>query len=281
MKQIRTWLFVPGNNLQMIQKSRTSRSDALIFDLEDAVSSDNKIQARQNIIQVLKQPWSQTIYVRVTGFNTPTLLDEVIELCGEHLSGFVLPKVESANQLQCFSYLLDLIEKQRGLEIGRVSILPIIETAAGLKNVHEIASSVKRVSRLAFGSVDFSRDIGVKNLNSELHDYVRSTLVIASRVAGIQAPVDAVYLNFRDSESLRTVAKQASEMGFSGKFAIHPSQIDVINAIFSISESEILEAKEIVDAYENAVLRGQGVVQVNGQMVDFPIYDQAKRLLDE
>lgn len=279
MNALRSWLFVPGSSKRMLEKSRTIAADALVFDLEDSVSYNQKKNARQNISGIVQDRWPRDIYVRTNSVNSPTVFDEVMDLSTDALAGFVLPKIEQARDLIGFSYFLDFVEQHKGLPSGKLKIVPIIETSLGLSNVQDIGCSSPRISRLAFGAVDFSFDIGVKIVAPEVLDYARSLLVVASRATGIAPPIDAVHTDLRDMEGLATVAYHAKSMGFSGKFAIHPNQVDVLNDVFSVNDSEKMEARNIVTAYEDAIAQGEGSVQVNGKMIDRPVYDFAKELL--
>ncbi|MDQ0189535.1 CoA ester lyase [Alicyclobacillus cycloheptanicus] len=263
----------------MIQKARMIPADVLIFDLEDAVAPAAKETARRIVAEALRDTWPQTVYVRTNPIDSATILDEVMELSGASLTGFVLPKVESAGALQGFLYLLDRLEQKLRLQPGHLKVLPIIETASGLRNVQDISSASARICCLAFGAIDFALDLGVQSLPPQLLDYIRCTMVIASRSAGIGAPVDSVYPDFHDSEGLLQSASQAKGAGFAGKFAIHPDQVSILNKVFSTGEVEFNQAQEIVRAYEEAMASGQGSIQVNGKMVDLPVYELAKRVL--
>lgn len=281
MDRLRSWLFVPGSNQKMLQKARTIVADVVIIDLEDAVAPADKAAARRLAAEALSEPWAQAVYVRTNALDSAAVLDEVMELSVTALTGFVVPKVESGASLQGFSYLLDRVEQKNGLEPGRLQVMPMIETARGMENIQDIARASTRVCSLAFGAVDFALDIGVQSLPPQYVEWIQFGLVAASRSAGIGAPIDAVYLGIHDDEGLAQSATRAKAAGFAGKLAIHPDQVSILNQVFSPQGGEITWAKEVVERYEAAIENGQGSVQVDGKMVDLPVYELAKRLLNQ
>jgi citrate lyase subunit beta/citryl-CoA lyase len=179
------------------------------------------------------------------------------------------------------SEIISKLEKEAGISDGTIEIVPMIESAIGLQRAYEIASSVQRVKRLAFGSLDFALDINAQ-LTKEGTEllYARSQLVVVSRAAGIEAPIDTVFFDIKDSANLTKEALFVKQLGFQGKLVIHPSQIDIVNEVFKPTKLEIEEAGLIVAAFDEALSRGSGVVQFRGKMVDRPVAEQARKLLE-
>lgn len=173
------------------------------------------------------------------------------------------------------------MEGERGLQPGGIDLIPIIETALGVHQAFDIASAGTRIKRLAFGAGDFTRDIGVRWSRREVESqYARSALVIASRAAGIEASLDSVWIDIRDPRGLTRSARLAKQLGFQGKMAIHPTQVEPINNAFSPTPDELEHAKRVVAAFETAEAAGEALIQLDGQMIDYPIVEAAQRILD-
>ena len=200
--------------------------------------------------------------------------------CAPALAGIILPKVESPDDLRRADTLLQELETQHGLASGSVDVIPIIETALAVQRAYDIAASGTRVKRLAFGAGDFTRDIGVAWSRREIESqYARSALVIASRAAGLEPPLDTVWVDLRDQRGLTHSARTAKQLGFQGKMAIHPSQVEPINTVFSPSAAEIDFATRVVDAFSQAEADGLASIQLDGQFIDYPIVESAQRVL--
>jgi citrate lyase subunit beta/citryl-CoA lyase len=195
------------------------------------------------------------------------------------ISGIMLPKVESQNEVLEAEKIIGELERKRGLEPGSITLIPTIETAKGVVNAYEIASSSKRVVAIGFGAVDFTRDMGV-SLSKEGTElfFARSYVALAARAAGTQA-IDTVFIDLADKEGLVKDSMLAKQLGFKGKFLIHPSQIEPVNRIFSPSEKEIEYAKKVVQAFKEAEAKGLGAASLEGRMIDIAVYRQAEDLL--
>ncbi len=275
----RSWMFVPGNRSRMLDKSLGFRADAFIFDLEDAVPAKEKERAREGVKQRLAAgAGGPPQFVRVNGWSTAWGKADIEALAVSGLAGFMIPKAGGREEIEALDRMLSRLETERGLAHGTIGLVPLIETALGLHRAFEIAAAGARVLNLAFGSLDFALDIGARTSVSEMELlYARSQLVVASRAAGIASPVDTVYPNIRDMEGLRRQSGMARELGFQGKLCIHPDQIEIVELAFSPSEGEIQEARDILQAYEQALSEGKGAVEVNGKMVDPPVVERALR----
>lgn len=282
MVLFRSWMFVPGNVERRLAKVKDLPADVIIYDLEDSVPLDEKEKARIMVRGALKNNTKTVNFVRVNAVSTDYFLDDINEIIEKKLTGIVLPKSERKEEILFVDYLLSQFEKKMDIEKNSIVIVPLIESALGLLNTFEIASSCKRVKQLAFGSADFALDIHAE-LTKEGSEilYARSHLVASSRAAGIDPPIDAVYLHIKDKEGLLRDTKQAKQLGFQGKLAVHPDQIEVINGVFTPGPEEIEEAKAIVDAFHRSLLSGQAAIQLNGKIVDYPVVERAKRIVDQ
>lgn len=278
----RSWMFVPGNHRRRLDKVRELQSDVIIYDLEDAVPLNEKENAREMVRETIRQFPEKVNFVRVNDVSTCYFLEDVNGLaCGE-LAGIVLPKANTAEDIRYLERILSQAEKKKEIPEGKIEILPIIESALGLYNAFQIACASRRVKRLAFGSVDFTLDINAR-LSKEGTEilYARSQLVVASRAAGIEGPIDAVFVDLKDDEGLLKDARLAKQLGFQGKLAVHPGQVGIINQIFTPTDEEIEEAKIIAAAFDEAVASGLAAIQVAGKMVDYPVAVRAKKIVEQ
>jgi citrate lyase subunit beta/citryl-CoA lyase len=275
-------LFAPGNHPRKIEKVFGVGADAVILDLEDAVAIREKVAARQAVVEALKKPRSCKGYVRVNALDTPFCYGDLLAVVGRWLDGVVLPKAESAAHVLTVDWLLTQLERERDLPAGGIDLIPIIETGRGVAAVKEIAGSGPRVKRLAFGAADYTRDIGMRwTLEESELAPTRAAIVLASRVAGIEPPIDTPFLHVgKHRDSLHRTTERARDIGFQGKLCIHPEQIDPVNQVFTPTEKEIAEARKIVEAFAAAEASGSASIQVDGQFVDYPIVEKAKRTLE-
>lgn len=276
----RTWMFIPGSKDKHLTKAGKLPADTLIFDLEDAVSLADKESARLKVKQYIENLKDRLNYVRVNALTTPYFLEDINEIITPNLTGIVLPKSNKKEDMIIVDYILGQLEQKHGLPEGSLSIVPLIETAQGLNNVDEIVSASKRIHCLAFGAEDLTLDLNIETgaVEQELL-YARSKLVVASRAAGIEAPIDSVYIDFKDEVGLRKSARIGKQIGFQGKLTIHPNQIDIVNEVFAPTLEEITKAKKIVEMYDAATHDERGVIQVDGQMVDAPVVERARKVL--
>jgi citrate lyase subunit beta/citryl-CoA lyase len=283
---LRTLLFAPGNRPRMLQKVGQCSADAVILDLEDAVPISEKEATRQAVRDAAGTIDTCPVYVRINplaataGFSQPIGEADLAAIIRPGLAGIILPKVESPDDLRRADALLQGLEARHDLVVGSVDVIPIIETALAVQRAYDIAASGTRVKRLAFGAGDFTRDIGVAWSRREIESqYARSVLVIASRAAGLEPPLDTVWVDLRDQRGLARSARTAKQLGFQGKMAIHPSQVAPINTVFSPSAAEIACATRVVDAFSQAEANGLASIQLDGQFIDYPIVESAQRVL--
>lgn len=282
MTWIRSWMFVPGNNRRRLEKVKELAADVIIYDLEDAVPLFEKENARKMVREAVQKGKGRVQFVRVNDPSTPFYLDDLISIISPKVAGIVLPKAAGKEQIIAADAQLALLENKQGMPIGTTEIVPLIESAQGLYSAYEIASASARVKRLAFGSVDFTLDIGAK-LTAKGTEilFARSQLVALSRAAGIEAPIDAVFVDVKDGEGLMEDARLARQLGFGGKLVIHPDQLAIVHEAFSPTPEEITEAKEMAAAFDAAVASGSASIQVKGKLVDYPVAARAKRILEQ
>jgi len=276
---LRSFLFAPGNHARRVEKALTLPADAVILDLEDAVAISEKPATRDMVAAMFGHKRHGKLYVRVNAYSTEWCYADIVSVARFGLDGIILPKVETADQLRSADWLLSNLERERGLPIGGIDLVPIIETALGMSNVGAIAGSGSRTKRLAFGAGDYTLDLGMVWSREEMELLpARSAIVMASRAAGIEPPLDTVWADLRDTEGFAHSAERAAAMGFQGKMCIHPDQITVTNAAFSPSEQQLVWASRVIAAFEGAESKGLASIQLDGQFIDYPIVQRARQV---
>jgi citrate lyase subunit beta/citryl-CoA lyase len=280
MKPLRSLLFVPGNKARMLEKAYTLPADAVILDMEDAVPPAEKTMARTMVREALeKGAYTPQAIVRV---NAPVTGLTEADLRGTLVAGVeavCLPKAETAGGVERLASQLEALEKEQRLPVGAVGVLLMIETALGVLNAYQIARASPRVRALCFGGEDLSRDLGAIRTKDGLElSHARAQLVLAARAAGVLA-IDTVYTDLTDPDGLLAEARQARQLGYSGKLIIHPGQIEPVHRAFSPSEEEVTYARRVLEAFEAAEAKGQGVIALDGQMIDAPVVARAREVL--
>lgn len=280
MRPLRSLLFAPANHARRSEKALSLDADAVILDLEDACPVAEKIATRQLAAAAMTRPRTGIGYVRVNPLSTEFGYGDIVAVVGPGIDGIVLPKVESAQELATADWLIAQIERDKGLPVGAIDLLPILETGRGVAAVNAIASAGTRTKRLAFGAGDFTLDMDLKwsREESELMHY-RSSLVLASRANGLEAPLDTVWVNLPDKEGLAASAERVRGMGFQGKLCIHPDQVAIVNAAFSPSPEQVAWAQRVVDAFKAAEAVQSAAVQLDGQFIDYPIVQRARQVV--
>ncbi|MEM7803104.1 MAG: CoA ester lyase, partial [Chloroflexota bacterium] len=262
-------------------KAAGSHADVVVLDLEDSVAPSQKEMARELSSYALKGlDFGQSrCFIRINQIGTPEIKTDLKTTLGCNPDGYVLPKSERRDEIEWLDHTLEDYEAQSGLEEGTIQIFPIIETAKGVLNLEEIVSASPRVCGLAFGGEDLAASIGAKRSTSrrELF-FARSKLVIVAAAYDLPA-IDTVFTALRDSAGLQKDAQDGADLGFSGKLAIHPNQLDIIHRIFSPSEEMIAWARDIKREYERLKASGIGVFTYQGQMIDEAHLKQAERIL--
>ena len=286
----RSYLFAPGNHPRRVEKAFTLGADAVILDLEDAVAVSEKEAARKPVAAALaaRKGAGSRGYVRVNAMGTPFCFRDLTEVIGKGVDGIVLPKVESAADLHAIDWLLANLERERNLQVGSLDLIPIIETSWGVSRIERVLqartlkpySGVWRVRRVAFGAADYSQDVGLSPAPDEAElEYARARVVLASRAAGLDGPLDSPWFRLKDADGYRNAIARSRRSGFQGRLCIHPDQIGPANEGYAPTVEEIAAAERIVTAFRAAEAAGAAAIQVDGQMVDYPIVQRAERLL--
>ena len=272
----RSELTCPAHSLKMMAKAAATTADEVIFDLEDACAVSQKVEARQTLIEALTTlDFKGKIRAfRPNGVRTRFFyrdLIEVVEAAGKFIDVVVVPKVYTADDVLFVDRLLSQLEENTGLAPGRIKLEVLIESAKALLRAEEIAACTPRMASLIFGVADYAGDTGARELSKDqfqLFHYPKSHIIAAARAAGLDV-IDNVTLQFRDLEQVKKEAHQASLLGFDGKWAIHPSHVEVIHAEFTPGEAELVRAVKILDAYEKADReQGAGAIVIDDEMVD-------------
>ncbi len=280
MTVLRTLLFAPGNHPRRVEKAITLAADAVIYDLEDAVAEAEKAATRRVVVEALQRPRPCLGYVRVNALTTEWAYGDLHAVAAKGVDGIVVPKIERASDLHTVEWMVASLERERGLPVGGIDVIPIVETALGFTNLREIARSGTRVRRLAFGAGDFTLDLGIawSADETELLSY-RNAFVAESRAAQIEAPIDTVWVDLKNADGFARSARRARELGFQGKLCIYPDQVPIVNDVFRPTEAEVASARRIVDAFAVAEAKGLASIQVDGRFVDYPIVHIARRTL--
>jgi len=278
-------LFVPSGDSEKLVKLDRFSGIPLILDLEDAVAVTQKSAARERVRAIAKG-WGQAseLWVRSNAVSTQLWERDLEAVVEPGLRGVVIPKVESSEDIQRVDEELSRIEAERDIPAESIALIPLIESARGLAHADAIARSASRLYCLGFGAGDFSLDLGIDWLSSdgELSPTLvaaKAQLVIASRANRLRPPHDGAYPRFRDLAGLRREAVQAKQMGFAAKHAIHPSQIAVIQEAFRPSVHQLEWARKVLAAFEAQERLGTANVQVDGELVDYPVAERARGLL--
>ena len=280
MTLCRSFLFAPGNHARRVEKALTLAADAVILDLEDAVAVAEKPAARQAVLAALARPRRCRFYVRVNAMGTEWGYADLVGVVVAGVDGIVLPKLESADEIKAADWLIGALERQNHLPAGGIDLLPIVETAAGFTNLETIARAKTRVRRLAFGAGDFTLDLGITWSRDELELLpYRSAFVVVSRSAGLEAPIDTVWVDLKDAEGFAQSSVRARALGFQGKMCIHPDQVPVANRTFSPDEQTVAQARRVIAAFDQAEAQGQASIQLDGRFIDYPIVHAARRVV--
>ena len=278
----RSELAVPGSSPKMFEKALNSAADYIFLDLEDAVSPNDKLSARANVIKALNEiKWKEkgkTISVRINSLDTHYMYRDIVELveeAGERIDTILVPKAGTASDVYMVDCLLTQIETNKKLK-NKIGIECLIETALGMSNIKEIATSSDRLEALHFGVADYAASLRARTtviggLNPDYPGdqwhHGLSELVVTCRAYGLRA-IDGPFGDFNDPDAYVDAAKRAAAIGIEGKWAIHPSQIDLANKVFSPPKAEVDKANRILDELKKAAAEGKGAAQLDGRMID-------------
>ena len=271
----RSVLYMPGANTRALEKAKSLPADSLILDLEDAVAPDAKAQARENIRTALATGFGhREAVVRINGLNTQWGLDDLKAFADTKADAILLPKVESASQIQRVASLLKQFNPANTMKIWAM-----IETPLAIFHLPEIASSHPMLEALVLGTSDLVKDLHARHTPSRVETQTALSLSVLAARAHQLCVLDGVHLTLEDEEGLKQSCVQGRDMGFDGKTLIHPSQIAFANEIFGPSSEEIEEAKQRINAYDAAISSGAGIVLLNGKLVEELHIQDAKRIL--
>lgn len=287
-------LFIPGNRSDMLRKAARYSPSAYIPDLEDSVPVGNKREARDVTSDSLPYLFDlgKPVLPRVNSLATGLTREDLRAVVGPYIVAISIGKIRTVDEIAVVDRMLSELEADCGIEVGKIGILPWLETASAIVNAYEICCASERVRWVAFGAEDYSADMGIsRSVDVGGSDtgavdeygeasllYARSAVAVAARAADVEA-LDTPYVKFRDTDGLRSEAGLTRRLGYNGKFAIHPAQIDVIDAVFSPTDAEIARARRVLEAARIAGLEGYGSVSLDGEMIDAPVVARARNLL--
>ena len=298
----RCQLFGPGSRPAIFEKMAGSAADVINLDLEDSVAPSDKDSARATVIEAISGvDWgNKTLSVRINGLDTPYWYRDVVdllELGGERLDQIMIPKVGCAGDLYAVDALVTAIEAAKG-RTKRISFEVIIESAAGIAHVEEIAAASDRLEAMSLGAADFAASMGMQTTGiggtqenyymmhegqkhwSDPWHWAQAAIVAACRTHGV-LPVDGPFGDFSDDEGFRAQALRSATLGMVGKWAIHPKQVALANEVFTPSEAAVTEAREILQAMEDAKARGEGATVYKGRLVDIASIKQAEVIVKQ
>ena len=282
MLYLRSLLFIPGNQPKMLNKAPNVFPDAFIPDLEDSVAWDHKDDAR-NIVHNHLNMLSQTtklLIPRVNALETGILKEDLQAVINQNVFAIAIGKIYSSKDVQEISNLISKAEKEQKIKEGSIKLILWMETAQAIINAYEILTSNQRIVGSAFGAEDFTNDMGIHRTENENEIFfARNQLSVASKAANVIA-LDTPFFAFKDPGALKENSLFAKSIGFKGKFAIHPDQIDIINDCFSPSIQEIDHAKKVIKTFEEAKKQGRGSTSLDGLVIDVPVVKRAESLLN-
>lgn len=281
---IRSWLYAPGNNAKLLERVFAAGADAVILDLEDAVPAGEKDRARAMVADAVAARAGRRAplaFVRVNAPEGDRVEADVRAVVRPGLDGIRVPKCERADDVRRVAHAVEETERAGGMPSGAVRLVCGIETAAGVEAAFEVARASERVDALAFGAADFALDVGASVGDAQLETlFARSRLVVASRAAGIDPPVDSVHTRIDDLDGLERTTRQGKALGFFGRACIHPRQVPLVNEIYTPTADEVARARAVVDAAREAERTGTGALRLpDGTFVDAPIVRRAELVL--
>ncbi|QOY36625.1 HpcH/HpaI aldolase/citrate lyase family protein [Anaerobacillus isosaccharinicus] len=278
----RSLLYVPGNSEKMITKSLGLIADSIILDLEDAVSLTEKNLARANVknsIAKFKEK-NKEVIVRINDIKTKTGILDLESIVEELPNAIIVPKADEES-LHIADILLKSTEKRYDIEDFEISIIPLLETSYSIVHAYNILTSSDRISAVQFGAEDLTKELGIKRTNEGKEiEYARNVIAQAGNACKIDI-LDTPYTDIDDNDGLSKDILNAKNIGFTGKTCIHPSQIEIVNDIFTPKLEDVENARQLIHSFDEAVKNGKGVCMFEGKMIDNPIADRARKLVEK
>ncbi|MCX8278236.1 MAG: CoA ester lyase [Dehalococcoidia bacterium] len=287
----RTLLFVPGNQPKMLLKAVGFETIWLIPDLEDSVPAAEKESAREIVAEYIPKlaAVGKLLAPRVNSMSSGLAEADINAVVSNDIIGISIGKIGNIEEVAALEKIVATAEKRAGVEVGRTAILPWLETAEAVINAYQICKSSDRIRWAAFGAEDFSADMGISRTVDETEidsstvgepglAYPRSAVAIAARAAGVHA-LDTPFTKFRDTDGLRADAQLAKSIGYKGKLAIHPAQVEVIESVFKPTAAEIQRAKQVLEIAAEGEAEGRGSISLDGEMIDMPVILRARNVL--
>jgi citrate lyase subunit beta/citryl-CoA lyase len=279
----RSLLFVPGGRPDMLEKAARYPADVLCLDLEESVLPEEKANAREHVRTAIAALWGagRTVHVRLNSIESGVTRDDLAAVAQPGLAGVVLAKTQSPQEVRAVDVLLREQEIAREIKPGAIALVVAIESARALLRCEEITRSSTRLAALMLGGEDFSFDMGVQRTREgrEL-EHARAVVATCARAAELLA-FDTPFADIQDIEGLVADAERAKAVGFGGKYVIHPDQVEPVNRVFSPSEADVAGARKVLSAWDQAQARGAGALQLDGRMIDRPIAERARRVIEQ
>lgn len=281
METVRSMLFTPGNRPDLVAKAARCGADAVIVDLEDAVPVASKQQARDGLCEL--DTGEVPVFVRVNGAETEFLWPDVAAAGRVDIAGIVLPKADDPQLLRRIDGALTVLELDSGRPVGSTALVPLVESGLGVVRINELLTSSPRVESVLFGSGeegDLVVDLGCEWTPEGTGLLTaRSLVLLAARAAGIEQPLDAVFMDYRNLDALRTECELAKRVGYVGKVAIHPAQVPVIHEVFTPTDDEVAHQRALLAKFEAALAEGSASIGVDGRMVDYAVARRARQII--
>jgi len=279
---MRSLMFVPAHNEKLMSSATRVNADILLLDIEDSVQPlENKQLARDKAIKYVEEGKfkEKHIFARINDRESGQLLKDVTQLSISGVDGFMYPKAKTGKDIYFFDKLLEIIEYEKGLEIGTFKIIPLIETASAVMNVQSICSASKRVIAIAYGSEDFITDLG--GMHDKEHQSLftaRAMIAMGARAQNV-VPIDTVHVRVKDLEDLEVNLKLSVKLGFEGMMVLNPMELDLVHQYYSPTEEQVKNSQDILKYDEEARKEGKGVAIMNGIFIGPPFVARAKKLL--
>jgi len=278
---LRSLLFIPGNKAKMLARGEACRPDVIIPDMEDSVPDTEKEAARVTVREWLTRfrDHPASVMPRVNALDTGLTTEDLDAVVGPDIWGISIGKIGHATDISTVSNMIGVLENRAGIEFGTIRLIPWIETTRAIVNCHDICQASKRIAGVAFGGEDYTNDLGVERLDDPRQLlFVRSALTNAAHAAGVAA-LDTPFFQFRDEAAHEADSVASRNLGFKGRFAIHPNQIETINRCYAPSAAEIEHSQRVILAYEEAEARGRGATSLDGRVIDVPVVKRARAVL--